>query len=443
VTTDRQKAGDDSPREYADMALENPDSVVIEGCAVATMDGAGSEYEKGHVVLERGLIAAVGPGPAPGSHPWVLDGRGCLATPGLINLHRRRHESGRRRPTEDARTGPAAEFTRLVRSGCSTTVHHEEVAADDTAGLLGEVTAEARRIGIRLQICCGARRAQQPRFEPVSSATVRAIVAGMAAAIVDFHDRSPGAMVRVAVAPRVSLPASARLLSESAALARNRGVRMHTNLHAFPDEYAECMVRFGLPPVRFLERLGWLHPDVWLGYTAPLTEDAAALLAEAGVAVAYGRGDERRRERDTTPLRRLLDDGIAVGLGLDDRPPAARGGLLDGMRRIAGMPGRPGDATIVSPRETLWMATMGGARCLGRAAELGSLEPGKLGDVALWRLTGPDETTAADPVAAMVLGPRPPLERLFVHGRQVVADEHPRHLNPSALITSARPPQYG
>jgi cytosine/adenosine deaminase-related metal-dependent hydrolase len=247
-----------------------------------------------------------------------------------------------------------------------------------------------------------------------------AILADTQAAIERFHDPSFGSMLRIGVAPCSPFSCSRDLLTESAALARDRGVRLHTHLAETADEDEYCLERFGRKPVEYLDSLGWLGPDVWLAHAVHLDDDAIGTLAAHGTGVAHCPWSNARLGSGICRTRALLDAGLPVGLGVDGAASNEASSLLAEVTAATQFARATGGPAAMSVREAVELGTLGGARLLGREAEIGSLEAGKLADIALWRLDGPPHLGIADPVAALVLGPPPPLELLLVGGRAVV-----------------------
>ena len=232
-------------------------------------------------------------------------------------------------------------------------------------------------------------------------------------------------MLRVAVAPCSPFSVTAELLREAAALARRRGVLLHTHLAETLDEEKYCRERFGCTPVEYMESLGWLGPDVWFAHAVHLDDEAVAQdrrhRHRGGALPVLQRpsrlGHRPRPRRCATPAP--ASGSVSTAPRATSRPACSR-------RRATPCcsPGPRGGPQALSVRDALEMATLGGAAVLGRSADLGSLEPGKLADLALWRLDTFAHADIDDPVAALVLGARPPLELLLVDGRTVV--EHDR-----------------
>jgi cytosine/adenosine deaminase-related metal-dependent hydrolase len=421
--------------------------LAIQGCAVATVDGRGTEFTDGHVVMERGKIVAVGAGPAPARAGMRrIDGRGCLATPGLVNVHHHLYQWATRglAQNEDlfgwldelypiwagidadlVGDTTAAGLAWLGLSGCTTTADLHHIFPQGAGDLMAAQVAAARRIGLRMHVCRGGMDLGRSSGGLAPDSLVEEtgkVIAGMDAAVIDFHDPSPQAMVKVALAPCSPFSVSAQLMVETAALARSRGVRLHTHLAETQAEERYCRGRFGVPPLLYLDRLGWLGEDVWLAHGVHLPDRDIAAMADAKVSLGHCPSSNARLGAGVAPVRRMLDAGIPVGLGVGGPASQESGLLIEELRQAVYLARVQGGPKALTVREALWMATMGGAHCLGRAGEIGSLEVGKLADVALWRLDGLGHIGIADPVAALVLGPPARLARLIVAGREVVAD---------------------
>jgi len=420
---------------------------VIEGCAIAAMDAAGTEYADGHLVIEGDRLLAVGPGPAP--EDLVRDtrriaGAGRLATPGLVNCHHHLYQWATRGLAQEAtlfewlvalypvwahvddetewaaaRAGLAA----LALSGCSTSTDHHYVFPETAGDLLAVEVAAATSVGVRFHPCRGSMDLGHsdgglPPDEIVEDRD--AVLAACEAAIDRFHDPSPGAMVRVALAPCSPFSVTRGLMSDAADLARRRGVRLHTHLAETLDEEAFCREQFGVRPVEYLDDLGWLGDDVWLAHCVHLNDAEVARFGQTGTGVAHCPGSNARLGAGLAPVAALTAVGAPVGLGVDGAASNEAGELAAEVRQALLVARLRGGPDALSARAALALGTIEGARCLGRADELGSLEPGKLADVALWRIDGLAHAGIADPVAALVLGPPRPVDTLLVGGRPVV-----------------------
>jgi cytosine/adenosine deaminase-related metal-dependent hydrolase len=419
---------------------------VIENCAIATVDRAGTEHERGHVVVEGNRIVAVGEGPAPEGAGGTrrVEGSGCLATPGLVNCHHHLYQWATRGLAQQAtlfewlvelypmwalvdedteHAAARAGLCALARSGCSTSMDHHYVFPRGGGDLLGAEVEAARGIGVRFHptrgsMDLGASHGGLPPDEVVEDRDE--IMAASEAAIDRFNDPSPEAMLRVALAPCSPFSVTPGLMADAADLARRRGVRLHTHLAETKDEEEFCLERFGMRPVEYLEQLGWLGEDVWLAHCVHLDEREVGRFGQTGTGVAHCPSSNARLGAGIAPVAGLVDAGAPVGLGVDGAASNEAGRLGAELREALLFARLAGGAAAMSARRALELGTIHGARCLGREAEIGSLEVGKLADVALWRVDGLDHAGIADPVAALVLGPPREVELLLVDGVPVV-----------------------
>ena len=324
---------------------------------------------------------------------------------------------------EVQRAAARAGLGALLRSGCSTSTDHHYVFPRGAGDLLAVEVEAARELGARFHPCrgsmdLGVSAGGLPPDEVTEDRDT--ILAASEAAIDAFHDPAPGSMLRIALAPCSPFSVTGELMRETAELARRRGVRLHTHLAETVDEEEFCVQRFGVRPVEYLDAHGWLGDDVWLAHCVHLSEREIARFGETGTGVAHCPTSNARLGAGIAPVPALVAAGAPVGLGVDGAASNEAGELHLELHQALLMARAAHGPRALTARDSLALGTIHGARCLGREAELGSLEPGKLGDVALWRLDGANVAGIADPVAALVLGPPPPLERLLVGGRTVV-----------------------
>ena len=420
--------------------------IVIEGCAIATVDGEGTEHADGHIVIRHGYIDEVGAGPAaPEEGDVRIDGRGRLATPGLVNCHHHLYQWATRGLAQEAtlfewlqelypvwshvdeeieRAAAQAGLAALARSGCSTASDHHYLFPRDGGDLLGVEVDVARTLGMRFQPCRGSMDlGRSDGGLPPDDVTEDRddILAACEEAIDRYHDTSPDAMVRIALAPCSPFSVTKELMRESAELARSRGVRLHTHMAETEDEERYCLELFGCRPVEYLEQLGWLGDDVWLAHCVHLDDAEVRRFGETRTGVAHCPSSNARLGAGIAPVPALVRAGAPVGLGVDGAASNEAGELGGELRQallVARLAGHGPRA--LTARESLELGTIHGARCLGREAEIGSLEAGKVADVALWRIDDVDHAGIADPVAALVMGPRPLVDTLLVGGRVVV-----------------------
>jgi cytosine/adenosine deaminase-related metal-dependent hydrolase len=228
-------------------------------------------------------------------------------------------------------------------------------------------------------------------------------------------------------------------MRRTAEMAREHGVRLHTHLAETEDENVYCREVYGCRPTEFLRRHAWLGDDVWLAHCVCLDADEIALFAQTGTAVAHCPSSNFRLGSGLAPVRAMLDAGVAVGLGVDGSASNDTSNMLAEARQalLAHRPGAPPERWITA-EEVLWMATRGGARCLGRD-DIGSLEPGKAADLILIDTRRLSYAGASsDLLAALVFSPFPePVDTAIVNGRVVVEGGQLRGVDVPRLVEEA------
>ena len=248
-----------------------------------------------------------------------------------------------------------------------------------------------------------------------------AVLADTEALVGRLHEPGPGARVQIAVAPCSPFSVTRRLMEESAALARRLGLPLHTHLAETVEEDAYCLELYGCRPVEYLEQVGWLGEEVWCAHCVHLSAADVAAFAAAGVGVAHCPTSNLRLGAGVAPVRDLLDAGVRVGLGVDGTASNERGDLsLEVKQALLVARGR-GGPTALTAREALWLGTRGGAAIL-RRDDIGSIEPGKCADLAVWRTDGLELAGATDLVAGWALSLPHRVDRLLVGGEEVVRD---------------------
>ena len=422
--------------------------IAIEHAAIATVDAERREHLDGHLVVDGDRIVAVGEGPVPAELEITrrIDGSGCLVTPGLVNCHHHLYQSATRGLVTDgtlfewlvalypvwahvdadtvaaaARGGLAA----LATSGCTTSTDHHYIFPRGGGDLLAVEIEAAGQIGLRFHPCRGAMDLGESDggLPPDSLVEDRdAILAASEEAIDRFHDPSPGARVRIALAPTSPFSVTRELLVETAELARRRGVRLHTHLAETIDEEEFCLEQFGVRPLEYLDSVGWLGDDVWLAHCVHLNEAESVRMGATGTGVAHCPTSNGRLGAGIANVPALLAAGAPVGLGVDGAASNEAQELIHEVRAALTVARAARGPRALSARQALELGTLHGARCLGRDDELGHLSVGALADVAVWRLDDVGFAGIADPIAALVLGPPRPVDLLLVGGEVVVED---------------------
>jgi cytosine/adenosine deaminase-related metal-dependent hydrolase len=438
--------------------------IVIDGAHVVTMDGARTEHANGHVVVDGARITGVGAGPAPTAlldGARRVDGSDRLVAPGLVNTHHHLYQWTTRGHAVDGslfewlttlypvwggideeivRASATGALGWLAKTGCTTSTDHHYVFPRDGGDVLGAEIEAARAVGVRFHPTRGSMDLGQsqgglPPDHVVED--IEAILSATEQAIDNHHDASFESMVRIGVAPCSPFSVTGKLLEEAAVLARAKGVRLHTHVCETLDEEEFCRERFGSTPVEYMDSVGWLGPDVWYAHAIHLDDASIAQMAATGTGVAHCPSSNARLGAGIARTRDLRDAGVPVGLGVDGAASNEASSLLEEVRHAVLFARATGGPRALTVRDGLEMATIGGARVLGRENEIGSLEPGKLADLCVWRLDTMAHADIGDPVAALVLGSPPPLDLLMVNGQPVVEHDRLVHVDEEDVARDA------
>ena len=418
------------------------DILIRKASVVVTMDATRREVAGGDVLIRDGVIAAVGQGlVAPGAA--VVPATGCVVTPGLVNTHHHLYQTLTRAVPggQDAllfgwlktlypiwaRFGPEEVFVsaqvglaELALSGCSLTSDHLYLFPNGAR--LEDTIHAAAEVGLRFHPTRGAMSIGESAGGLPPDALVEAepeILRDMARVVDGFHDSSEGSMCRVGLAPCSPFSVSRDLMRDAAVLARDKGVMLHTHLAENDEDVAYSLAQFGCRPGQYAEDLGWVGEDVWHAHCVKLDGAEIGLFARTGTGVAHCPCSNCRLGSGIAPVRAMRDAGVKVGLGVDGSASNDAGSLAAEMRQAMLMQRVSRGADAMGAREALEIATLGGARVLGRG-DCGSLEPGKRADVAVWDLSGIEAAGAWDPVAALVFCGPQRVRDLWVEGRRVV-----------------------
>jgi cytosine/adenosine deaminase-related metal-dependent hydrolase len=409
---------------------------------IVTCDDAGTEHPSGWVLADGGVVAAVGSGDEPETDERV-ELAGAVVTPGLVNTHHHLCQTLTRARAQqadlftwlrelypvwaglDAEAEYAAARTGLAElalSGCSTVFDHHYVFPRGREGLIEAEVQAARELGVRIvasrgSMDLGVSDGGLPPDDLVED--IDSVLAETERLARELHEPGPGARVQLAVAPCSPFSVTRRLMQESAALARLLELPLHTHLAETREEEAYCMELYGCTPVEYLADLGWLGPDVWCAHCVHLDAHEIVDFGSSGTGVAHCPTSNLRLGAGVAPTRELVDAGVRVGLGVDGSASNERSDLLfEAKMALLVARGRGGPGAMTA-REALRLGTRGGAALLGRD-DIGSLEPGKQADLAIWRTDVLELGGADDPVAGLVFSAPHRVDRLVVGGEDVV-----------------------
>ena len=428
------------------------DLVIRNARLVATMDDSidaePRELSGGWVAITDGLVEAVGTGTPPAAIE-VIDATDCLVTPGLINSHHHLYQNLTRayppmtdKPlfgwlqslyplwatldTESVYVSTWVGLAELALSGCTTSADHLYLHPKGAGDLLTAEIEAAADLGLRFHPTRGSmslsvKDGGLPPDDVVDDDDT--ILAASEDAVRRHHDRSWGAMTRIALAPCSPFSVTEDLMVRTAELAERLDVRLHTHFaeNAEDDEFS--LATFGCRPMDYLERTGWATDRTWVAHCVMPNPDEIRRLGAAGVGVAHCPSSNLILASGIAPIVDLRAAGVPVGLGVDGSSSADAASLWLEARQAMLLAKLRNGAAAGTARMALDVATRGGAACLGRRGELGVLAPGAVGDVAIWSLTGPAFAGAlADPIEAWLrCGPAGARDTI-VQGRAVVRD---------------------
>ena len=422
---------------------------------LVTMDRADRVLRGAFVYSEDGEIRRIGSsGERPPKADRVLNGSHQVALPGLVNTHHHLYQTLTRAyaPAADVElfdwlrtlypiwarideecvhTAALAGMAELMLSGCTTTSDHHYVFPRGYSRMIDAQIAAARKIGVRFHptrgsMSVGVSQGGLPPDSVVQNED--RILEDCERLIRQYHDDKPGAMLRIALAPCSPFSVSPRLMRASADLARRHSVRLHTHLAETRDEEAYCLSRFGKRPLDLLEDTGWMNGDTWLAHGIFFNQREVSRLGRAGVGIAHCPTSNMRLASGCAPVLALRKAGCPVGLGVDGSASNDSSHMLAEARQALLLQRLKHGAAALGVRQTLHMATVESARCLGRD-DIGSLEPGKRADLALFDLRGIGYSGAGDAVSALLLCAPTRVQALVIEGRVVVEGSELRTIN--------------
>jgi len=414
---------------------------------LVTMDRNRREIADGALLIRDNVIEAVGSSEELATEAdRVIDAEGMLIMPGLVNTHHHLYQTLTRAlpaaqdvllfswlktlypvwgelTSEAVYTSAMIGLAELVLSGCTTASDHLYLYPHD-ASLEDEIRA-AQELGVRFHPCRGSMslgrsKGGLPPDDVVQEEDV--IMKDCQRAIEAYHDPSPFSMLRVVLAPCSPFSVSADLMRSSVELAREYDVYLHTHVAETRDEEEFCLKRFGCRPVRYMERLGWVGPDVWYAHAVHLNEEEIKTLAYTGTGVAHCPSSNMRLGSGIAPVRRMLEAGVKVGLAVDGSASNDSSHMLAEARMAMLLQRVEYGAEAMSARQALELATLGGAAVLGRK-DIGCLAPGKAADLIGFDLRCLEYAGALhDPLAALIFCTPRNVILSIINGKLVVED---------------------
>lgn len=428
----------------------------------------GWEIPDGWIAVTGGRVAAVGASSEPLPEPvaestTVINAGGKLVTPGLINTHHHMFQNLTRSfspvvnsdlftwlttlypiwsriDDEAVHASTWVAIAELLLGGCTLSSDHMYV--HPSPNLLDAQVSAARELGFRFYANRGSmtRSVKDGGLPPDVVVQDHDTIMADSERVVDaFHDSSPGAMTRVALAPCAPFTVTEELMRSTAEMAEKRNLRLHSHLAEDRDELTYCAEVYGCTPVEYFERVGWMHDRSWVAHFIFPSDEEARRMGEAGVGVSHCPSSNMLICGGAADIRKLRSFGTPVSLGCDGSASTDHGSMWMEAHTALLLNRFMNGPTAITAREVLDAATRGGARCLGWEDETGHLTPGACADLVIWTAT-PEAMAGAlsDPVEAWLrCGPQH-ADTTIVAGRVLVSEGRLAHPGHSDILTTHR-----
>ena len=440
-----------------------PPLLIKNALRVATMDDAGTELADADVLIKGRVILSVGKN-LEEDGAQVIDARGCVVIPGMINTHHHLCQTltratpaaqdsklfdwlvyhygvWRHLTPEYAALGAQVGLGELLLTGCTTSTDHTYLYPRGLTGLVDAQIEAARSLGIRFHptrgsMSVGVSKGGLPPDDCTQNE--EEILRDGERLIKEYHDKGQFAMTSVGLAPCAPFSVSAGLMKETAAQAKKWGVRIHTHLCETLDEEAYCLEQYKLRPIDFIESLGWMDSNVWLAHMVHVNDDEVRRLAKAKVGIAHCPTSNLRLGSGVPPVRRYLDASVAVGLAVDGSASNDTSDMLAEARQAMLVHRVKSGVDSMTARQALKMATRGGAAVVGRD-DIGQIAAGKAADLAIFDVSGLDFAgSAGDPVASLLFcGASHRTKWTIVNGHIVAENGRLKNIDETAVAAKA------
>jgi cytosine/adenosine deaminase-related metal-dependent hydrolase len=414
---------------------------------LVTMDEQRREIDNGAVFVRGNVIEQVGQtSELPQAADEVIDAAGHVVIPGLVNTHHHMYQSLTRvipaaqdgelfnwltnlypiwanLDSEMVQVSTLTAMSELILSGCTTSSDHLYIYPNDCR--LDDSIEAAGRIGMRFHAARGSMSVGQSKGGLPPDSVVedeQAILRDTQRLIETYHDAERHAMQRIVVAPCSPFSVSRDLMKEAAALARSHGVSLHTHLAENVNDIAYSREKFNMTPAEYAEDCGWVGHDVWHAHCVQLDDDGVYMFARTGTGVAHCPCSNMRLASGIAPIRKMVDAGVPVGLGVDGSASNDGAHMLGEVRQAMLLQRVGFGPDAMTARQALELATLGGAKVLNRD-DIGAIKPGMSADIVMFKL---DQLAFAgalhDPVAALVFCTPANVSYSIINGKVVVKD---------------------
>jgi 8-oxoguanine deaminase len=412
---------------------------------LVTMNPRREILRDAYVEIHNEWISRIGCGEPSPFCDEIIDAKGGVAVPGLINTHHHMFQNLARAyapisnqpllpwlkghlplwksfTAEDLALATEVAMAELMLSGCTTTSDHHYLFPRNSGISIESQFEVAARLGMRFHSCRGCLDIESEIVPSWLTEKMDEIIEDISELAERWHDPGPGSMRQVSPAPCTVFSASSDLLRETAVLARVKNLRMHIHCGETPEENALALKELGRRPFDFLEALDWTADRVWFAHGIHFTDDEVKRIHSNRVGIAHCPTSNMRLGSGICRVKDLRQGGTAVSLGVDGSASNDSSDMLNEIRQALLLTRVLHGAGAMTVEEALEMATLDGARNLGRATELGSIEERKCADLAIFPASDLASSGAHDKVHALVLCLPRNVQTLVVNGRICVRD---------------------
>jgi 8-oxoguanine deaminase len=432
-------------------------TLLVKNAHLLTMDDHQTELADGGLFIEDGFIKQVGQTDSlPDTADEVLDLTGHVVLPGLVNTHHHFYQTltravpaaqdanlfnwlktlypiWARLTPHDIFTSTQTALAELALSGCTTASDHLYLYPN--ASKLDDEIAAASEVGLRIHASRGSMSLGESKGGLPPDSVVDdedSILKDSQRLIQKYHDPNPGSMVQIVLAPCSPFSVTGELMKQSAKLAREYGVHLHTHLAETEDEEQFCVQKFGHRPVGYMQAVDWVGDDVWFAHAVWVNDEEIQVFARHNCGVAHCPTSNMRLASGIAPIKQYRKAGVKVGLGVDGSASNDGSHLLAEVRNAMllarvkeGITGYSlsddPNRKLMTAREALYLGTRGGAAVLGRK-DIGSLETGKCADFFAVKLDKLGFAGMHDPVSAIVFGQPVNADYTVVGGKFIVKE---------------------
>ena len=425
--------------------MTNKNLTVIKNAdLIISMDDARRVLNNYDIVISEGQIQKVAKNIRLNGLEKVIDAAGCLVTPGLVNTHHHLFQSltkavpggqnallfgwlktlypiWSRFGPEEIRISTILGLSELALSGC--TMSSDHLYLFPNGATLDDTIFAAQEVGLRFYPTRGSMSIGESLggLPPDSLVEKEQDIINDCIRLIDkFNDTSPASMIRIGLAPCSPFSVTRELMRDTAVLARDKKVSLHTHLAENEEDIAYSLEKFGCRPGQYAEELGWTGKDVWHAHCVKLDKQEINLFSRSRTGVSHCPCSNCRLGSGIAPINEMLTSGVNVGLGVDGSASNDSGSLISEARQAMLLQRVSNGADAMSAMDALELATRGGADILGRP-ECGRIQIGARGDLAIWDISGIDSAGSWDPAALLLAGPKK-VKHLVVEGRIIVCD---------------------